>query len=72
MTAPAWIVLVVLGLIAAARTRLTGTVLGLPVSVPVLGVVAVVLVLALAAVVLVLARLLLRDGLGLRPRAVTR
>ena len=63
-------VLAVLALAVSARTRLDAVILGRPVSVPVLMVVAAVVVLVLAALVLVLARLLLRDGLRLRPRMV--
>jgi hypothetical protein len=48
-------------LAVAARTRLTGTVLGQPVSVPVIGVIALALVLALAALVLCLIRSVVRD-----------
>lgn len=47
--------LVVLVLAVAARTRLTGTVLGLPVSVPAIGLVAIVLALILLVVLLYLA-----------------
>ena len=64
MTGPVQAVLIVVGLVASARTRVQLPVLG-PASV--LGVVAVVVVLALAALVLYLARTLLRDGLRLRP-----
>jgi hypothetical protein len=61
--------LVLLGLIVSARTRLTATALGAPVSVPVLWLVALALVLALAALVLFLLRSILRDGgMLLRPR----
>jgi hypothetical protein len=70
MTAPLSFVFIVLGLIVSARTRLTMTVHGAVVSMPVLWLVAAVLALALAALVLWLARLLLRDGLRLRPRMV--
>ena len=63
MTAP---LVIVLGVIASAYTRLTGTVGHVSFSVPVLLLVAVVLVLALVAVVLAVARLLLREGLRLR------
>jgi|HubBroStandDraft_3_1064219.scaffolds.fasta_scaffold2549054_1 hypothetical protein len=70
MTAPLSFVFIVLGLIVSARTRLTGTVLGQPISVPALWLAFAAVVLALAALVLVLARLLLRDGLRLRPRMV--
>jgi hypothetical protein len=72
MSAPVQMALVLLGLIVAARIRLSGVILGQPVSVPLLGLVAVILVLALAAVVLWLLRSILRDGLRLRPRVVTR
>jgi hypothetical protein len=61
--------LVLLGLIVSARTRLTATVLGAPVSVPVLGVVALAGVLVLAIVLLAMVRSVLRYG---RPRLVTR
>jgi hypothetical protein len=71
VSAPVQIALVLLGLIVSAKTRLSGVILGQPVSVPVLGIVAAVLPLALTVLVLVLLRLLLRDGLGLRPRPVT-
>ena len=70
MSAPAWLGLAILGLVVSARTRLTGTVLGQPVSVPVLGVIALAVVLALAVVALALVRSILRDGLRLRPAAV--
>jgi hypothetical protein len=70
MSAPVQVVLLVLGLIVTARARLNAVVFGHLVSLPWLGVIAAALVLALAAVVLVLLRLLLRDGLRLRPRAV--
>ena len=71
MTAPAWAVLGVLGLVVSARVRLSAVIFGQPVSVPVLWLVFAVVVLGLVAIVLVLARLLLRDGLRLRPRMVT-
>jgi hypothetical protein len=71
MTAPVQLVLAFLALLVAARTRVTGVVLGQSVSVPVLGVVGLAVALALVVVVLVLLRLLVRDGLCLRPRAVT-
>jgi len=66
-----WLALALLGLIVSARTRLNAVVVGQPVSVPVLWLVFAAVVLALAALVLVLARLLVRDGLRLRPRVVT-
>lgn len=71
MTAPVSLVLVLLGLVASARIRISAVIFGQPVSVPLLGIVAIVLVLLLAALVLILLRLLLRDGLRLRPRVVT-
>ena len=58
------------GLIVSARTRVNATVLGQPVSMPVLWLVFATVVLLLAALVLVLLRLLIRDGLRLRPRMV--
>ncbi len=64
---PAALVLAVIGLAVSARTRLTGTVLGQPLSVPVLWLVAAGVVLALAVVVLCLLRAIARDG-GLRMR----
>ena len=67
MTAPVQLVLAVVGLVAAARTRLSGVVLGLPVNVPVLLLVSVMLVLVLAALVLWIVRCIVRDG-GLRLR----
>lgn len=70
MSAPVPFVLVLLGLILSARIRLSGVILGQPVSVPLLGIAAAAIVLILAAVVLVLLRLLLRDGLRLRPVVV--
>jgi hypothetical protein len=63
------IALAVLGLAVSASTRLTGTVYGAPVSVPVLWLIALGVVLALAVTLLVLLRSVLRDG---RPRLVTR
>jgi hypothetical protein len=59
--------LALLGLIVSARVRLNAVVLGQPVSVPVLWLVFAAVVLLLAIVVLVLLRLLIRDGLRLRP-----
>jgi len=64
------LLVVLAGLILSARTRVNAIVLGQPVSVPVLGLVFAALVLLLAALVLVLLRLLVRDGLRLRPRMV--
>ncbi len=64
---PAALVLALLGLAVSARTRLTGTVLGQPLSIPVLWLIAAGVVLALAAAVLCVLRVLARDG-GLRLR----
>jgi hypothetical protein len=52
MTAPLSVLFVLVGLVVSARIRLSGVVLGEPVSVPLLGVIGAVLVLALAAAVL--------------------
>lgn len=71
MTAPVSILLAFAGLFVSARVRLAAVIFGQPVSVPLLGLVAVVLVLVLAVLVLWLLRLLLRDGLRLRPVTVT-
>jgi ABC-type Mn2+/Zn2+ transport system permease subunit len=71
MTAPLSLGLVLIGLVASARIRLSGVIFGQPVSVPLLGIVVAILVLLLTALVLILLRLLLRDGLRLRPRVVT-
>jgi hypothetical protein len=71
MSAPVQFVLAFLALLVSARTRVTGVILGQPVSVPVLGLVFLAVALAFAVVVLVLLRLLVRDGLRLRPRPVT-
>ena len=60
-----WLGVTLAALLVSAHTRVNLPVLG---PTPVLGLVALALVLALAAVVLVLARLLLRDGLRLRPK----
>ena len=69
MTAP---VLIVVGVVASACTRLNATVAGRPVSVPCIGILAVALVLALAVAVLWLLRSMARDGWpGWRPRKVT-
>jgi hypothetical protein len=58
--------LIVLVLAVAARTRLTGTVLGQPVDVPVLWVIAATMVLALLGAVLLILRGLINDGMFLR------
>jgi hypothetical protein len=62
----------VLMLAVTAQARLTATVAGTPVSIPVLWLVALAVVLALAAAVLWLLRTILREGafLRLRPRVV--
>ena len=71
MSAPAF-VLALIALAASARTRLTATVAGTPVSVPVLWLLAAIVVLALAALVLWLIRSAVSDGgfWRLRPRVV--
>jgi phosphate/sulfate permease len=68
VSAPLSLVLAFLGLVVAAKTRLNAVVMGQPVSVPVLWLIAAIVVLLLAALVLVLLRLLLADGLRIRPR----
>jgi hypothetical protein len=70
MTAPLSLLLALAGLVVSAKIRLSGVVLGQPVSAPLLGLILVVLVLALTAAVLWLARSLIRDGLQLRPKVV--
>lgn len=72
MIAPVPAVLIVLGLIVSAKTRLNAVILGQPLSVPVLGLIAAAVVLALLALVLWLIRSVIRDGglLYLRPRMV--
>lgn len=62
MTIP---VIVVLGVIVSAYTRLNGVILGRPVSVPLLMLVGAVVLLALAVVLAAIVRGILRDG-GLR------
>jgi hypothetical protein len=64
------VVLVFLALVVTAQTRLNAVVMGQPVSVPVLWLIAAIVMLLLAVVVLVLVRLLLADGLRLRPKPV--
>ncbi len=63
-----WLGISLAAMLVSAHTRVNLPVLG---TTPVLGLVVLAFVLALAAIVLVLARLLLRDGLRLRPRMVT-
>ncbi len=70
MTAPLSLVFILLGLVASARIRLSGVILGQPVSVPVLWLVAAIVLLLVVALVLVLLRLLIEDGLRLRPVVV--
>lgn len=60
-------VLVILGVVMSARTRLNGVVFGQPVSVPPLLLLFAVLLLALAGGLLLVVRLIIRDGLRLRP-----
>ena len=60
-------VLVVLGVIASAFTRLNGVILGRPVSVPLLMLIGAVVILALAVVLAAIVRLIIRDGLRLFP-----
>lgn len=72
MSALGWIVLAFLGLVTSARTRLTATILGQPVSVPALWLAAAVIMLVLAGVVLLLIRQGRTEGwLRLRPVVVT-
>lgn len=59
--------LVVLVLAVTARTRLTGTVLGQPVSVPVPLLIAAAVALALLGAMLLILRGLVNDGLLLHP-----
>lgn len=62
----------VLVLAVTGQARLTATVGGTPVSVPVLWLIALAVVLALTAAVLFILRTMARDGWpGLRPRVVT-
>jgi len=70
MTVPLSFVSIVLGLVVSASTRLNAVILGQPVSIPVLGIIAVAVALVALAAVLFLLRLLVCDGLRLRPRMV--
>jgi len=70
VTTPLSLLFALVALVVCARIRLSGVILGQPVSVPALLLVAAVLVLVLAVLVLVLLRLLLCDGLRLRPVVV--
>ena len=60
-------VLVVLGVIASAFTKLNAVILGRPVTVPLLMLVFAVVLLALAVVLAVIVRVILRDGLRFYP-----
>lgn len=64
------LIFAVIGFGVAAQTRLNGVVLGQPVSVPVLWLVAAIVALLILAAVLYLARLLILDGMRLRPGSV--
>ena len=71
MTAPAAALLAFLAMLGiSAHTRINAVLLGQPVSIPVLGLIFIVALLLAAAAVLVVLRLLIRDGLRLRPRPV--
>jgi hypothetical protein len=72
MTVPVSILLAFIAALVCARIRLSGVIFGQPVSIPLLGLVFMVMILVLTAIVLWLLRLILRDGLGLRPRVVVR
>lgn len=63
-------VLGIFGIGISAQTRVNAVLLGQPVSVPVLGIIAIIIALLMLAAVLFLARLLIRDGLRLRPGSV--
>jgi hypothetical protein len=63
-------VLIVIGVIVSAVTKLHAVVLGRPVTVPALWLVALAVVLALAIMLLWLIRVMVRDGLRLRPVVV--
>ena len=65
-------VLIVIGVIVSAVTKLHAVVLGRPVTVPALWLVALAVVLALAIMLLWLIRVMVRDGLRLRPAMVVR
>lgn len=55
----------------SAKTQMHAVVLGQPVNIPVLWLVAAIFALVMLAAVLFLARLLIRDGLRLRPGTVS-
>ena len=65
---PAGVFLVVI--VVSAVTRLHAVVFGAQVSIPYVGIVAVLVALALVAAILVMVRLMVRDGLRLRPVVV--
>ena len=71
MGAPVPAVILLIGLFVSAHCRLNAVIFGQPVSVPVLWLVAAAITLALAAFVLILIRLMLREGLRLRPVVVS-
>ena len=60
-------ILIVGSVVASAFTRLNGVILGKPVSVSPLLLIAIAVILALAIGLLWMLRLLIRDGLRLRP-----
>ena len=64
---PVALVLGVVALVVSALTKLHAVILGQPVTVPALWLVLAAIVLALAIMLLVLIRLIVRDGLRLRP-----
>lgn len=67
MSIPVPFVLALLGLIVSARTKLHAMLAGQPVTIPVLWLLFATVVLLTGIVFLVLLRLLIRDGLSLRP-----
>lgn len=71
VTLPIQLLAVLAGLLVSAQAHITAAAGGCHVNIPVLGVVALAVVLVLAAGVLYLARILVRDGLRLRPAVVT-
>ncbi len=64
---PVALVLGVVALAVSAVTKLHAVILGQPVTIPALWLVLAAVVLALAIMLLVLIRLIVRDGLRLRP-----
>jgi hypothetical protein len=67
---PVALVLAVVALVVSAVTKLHAVILGQPVVMPWLFVVAVIIALALAVALLFMIRLMVRDGLRLRPVVV--